>query len=404
MNPYELNLRQLRAIPLVHTMGSLTSAAEKAGMSQPALTQGLRRLEDRLGVTLFERRPDGVIATDVGVAFCDRLNAGFGHLEASVRSIARRPRGFARPDRMMTGTQLRALLAVADAGSFVGGSNASGMSQPALHRAVRELEQIVGATLVERRGRGVAVTRAGRQLARGARLAAIDLAAGVSEVTGEDGGQIVSLGSMPLARARVLPDALSKLLAVYPSAAVRIVEGSWRELVEPLRDGSVDMMVGALRDPPPADLHQEALFTDEVSVIGRAGHPLAGSAPHVEDLARFGWIVSGPGTPVRARWEALFETRVLPAAPVECGSIILTRRLLANTDLLALSSLDQVELEISSGLLTCIAGALPGATRVIGLITRAGWRPNALQSALIAKLRSASTSYDSQVVMAPLRL
>jgi hypothetical protein len=58
----------------------------------------------------------------------------------------------------MTASQLHAFLALADAGSFRRRSAATGLSQPALHRAVRDLEQICAVAAGRARGRGVALT------------------------------------------------------------------------------------------------------------------------------------------------------------------------------------------------------------------------------------------------------
>ena len=58
--PFDLTLRHLRALSAVVTQGSLSAAAQAVGLSQPALTQGLRKLERQLEAQLFERRPDGV--------------------------------------------------------------------------------------------------------------------------------------------------------------------------------------------------------------------------------------------------------------------------------------------------------------------------------------------------------
>jgi DNA-binding transcriptional LysR family regulator len=71
----------------------------------------------------------------------------------------------------VTTAQLRALLALADAGSYVSAALQTGLSQPAVHRPVRDIERLAGAPLVERRGRGVALTEAGGRVARGLRLA-----------------------------------------------------------------------------------------------------------------------------------------------------------------------------------------------------------------------------------------
>ena len=107
----------------------------------------------------------------------------------------------------MTISQLRALLALAAAGSFVNAAQASGLSQPSLHRAVRDVERLSGVVLVERRGRGVRLTEAGRRLARGFSLAIAEIQAALDEIDALaelETGQI-RIGAMPLARARLLP-------------------------------------------------------------------------------------------------------------------------------------------------------------------------------------------------------
>lgn len=387
LDALDLNLRHLRALPLIVRHGNVSIAADAAGMSQPALTQGLAKIESQLCIPLFERRPEGMAPTPEGEAFATRVEVALRHLAAAGRGA----RGFARPDRLMTSTQLRAFLALADAGSFVEAAHATNGSQPAIHRAVRDLEQIGGLPLAERRGRGVALTPAGRQLARAIRLARAELVAAIEGTLPDasERGRLV-IGAMPLCRARLLPAAMAALMRAAPRATIDVVEGSWRELIEPLRDGQVDLMIGALRDDPaPPDLEQEPLFIDRLAVVARAGHPLAGSAPGLDRLAAFPWIVGRAGTPLRGHWDALFDGCALPAAPVECGSVMTIRGLLLDSDCLTLLSPDQVAMEVESGLLTLIPAPGQGMTRTIGISTRAGWRPTRLQAQLITALRDA---------------
>ncbi len=383
----DLNLRHLRALAAIVARGSMSAAAEAVSLSQPALTQGLAKLEGQLGITLFERRPNGMTATAAGHAVAERARAAFEHLAAGVR---RGPRGFARPEQLMTATQLRALLSLAEAGSFVGAAEATGISQPALHRALRDLEQVSGIALVERRGRGVALTVAGRRLARAARLAAGEIAAAIAEAAPDEApaGRI-SIGAMPLSRALLLPKAIAAFARAAPRMTIDIVEGSHRELVEPLRDGVIDLMVGALRGSPAyADLAEAPLLVDRLVVVGRARHPLARrGAPSLSDLAHFPWIVGHAGTPLRRQWEALFDGRRLPPAPIECGSVMTIRGILRDSDFLTLLSPDQVALEIESEVLAAIGAPLEGTLRTIGVTTRAGWRPTAMQALFLDILK-----------------
>lgn len=64
--------RNLRAFLAVAKLGNLTAAAESIGLTQPALTKTVRRLEDMLGARLFERSAKGMVLTEVGGAFLER--------------------------------------------------------------------------------------------------------------------------------------------------------------------------------------------------------------------------------------------------------------------------------------------------------------------------------------------
>ena len=239
------------------------------------------------------------------------------------------------------------------------------------------------------------LTAAGRRIARGIRLAASEIAAGIVELSAVDGGMRaggrIAIGAMPLSRALVLPRAIAAFVRDNPGTVVDVVEGSWRELVDPLRDGVIDLMIGALREDAPPGLQQRALFSDRLVTVARAGHPLAGHRdPDRAALAGYGWIVASPGTPLRLQWDALFAGRPLPAAPIECGSVMVIRGVLQDSDLLTLLSPDQVALEIETGMLTTIGRPLPHGLRTIGITTRGGWRPSAPQQRLIAEIESAA--------------
>lgn len=372
MDPMLLNLRHLRAIAVTARTGSVSAAAQRIALTQPALTQAIARIERALGVPLFERRSDGMTPTAAAVLLTPRIEAALAHIAS--------PR--------VTAAQLRAFVAVADAGSYAGASAATGLAQPSLHRAVGDLSVALRRQLVHRSGRGLAMTEAGRRTARALRLARTELAAGLSELAALEGRETgrVAIGAMPLARARVLPRAVAAFAARHPEAVVAIAEGSHAELIEPLRDGALDLLIGALRDPAEPDLDQQPLFDDWPVVIAGAGHPLAETGdPGVARLATFRWIVAGAGTPLAAHWARLFdEARVpRPAAPIECGSVMTIRQILRETDFLTLLSPDQVAVELDAGLLVRICRAPPSLKRTIGVTTRAGWRPTALQRAFI---------------------
>lgn len=373
---WHLNLRHLAAAAEIARRGTIAAAAGAVNLTQPAITQALARLERQLGLRLFERRHDGMIPAEAAAIFVPRIEAALAHVGTPHATMAR----------------LRALVALADTGSYAGAGIEAGLSQPSVHRAVNDLATALRRTLVERRGKSVALSEEGRQLARSFRLAAVELEAGLAEIEalkGRETGRIV-IGAMPLSRARLLPGAILRLQRRHPGVTVKIVEGARADLVEPLRGGALDLMIGALREPLlEADLVQEALFTDVPAVIGRKGHPLAARPSAPGALVAYPWTVPARGVPLRTSFERYFRDAGLaaPDVPIECGSMMTIRQILTGSDYLTILSPDQVAVELEAGWLERIADLPSALGRVIGVTTRSAWHPTALQRAFLADLR-----------------
>ncbi|CAM5481857.1 LysR substrate-binding domain-containing protein [Sphingobium scionense] len=383
MNPDQFNIRHLAAMAAVVELGSVSLAARAVNLTQPAVTQGVAKLEAQLGLPLFARQPGGMVALEPA----ERLKP---RIDAALRLIG---------SNRVTAAQVRAFVALARGGSYAAAAAATGVAEPSLHRAVGDLGLALGQRLVDRRGRGVMLTRAGTVLAQRLRLALAELRQGLEDLAdlrGQEGGRIL-VGAMPLSRARLIPDAIARFRADFPLVDISVHEGSHAELVGPLRDGEIDMMVGALRDPAMAlDLTQRPLFEDRPTILARRGHALA-TGWDADALRRYPWILPPEGTPLRQLWQAMFAALGgdLPAVPIECGSVMTIRQLLVGGEYLTLLSHDQLALELEAGLLIDI-GPAPGAiSRTIGLTTRADWRPTRLQQQYMAAIDQAAVHMNS---------
>jgi LysR family transcriptional regulator of gallate degradation len=388
MRPDDFNIRHLRAVIAIGDTGSVSAAARRVNLTQPAITHAIAKLERLVGLPLFQRRPDGMECTDAGQMLLPRA-------QAALQFIG---------NTNVTGTQMRAFIAVARHGSYAAAARAIGLREPSLHRAVSDLSAALGHKLVERRGRGIALTARGLGVARRFRLAESELRSAVSELASLQGCEVgrIAIGAMPLSRARLLPNAVGRFVKVNPDVRIAIVEGSRAELVGPLRDGDIDFMIGALRDSVGDDLIQEPLFVDRPVIIGRRGHPLARGAVDagIRMLAGYSWIVPAEGTPLRAQWRQMFLNQRMEPPPVtiECGSVIVVRQLLLQGDFLTLLSPDQVAVELEARLLERI-GAPPGTpSRTMGLTTRAGWRATAKQRAFLDVVRDEAASLGSRIL------
>ena len=388
-----VSLRHLAVFREVARRGGVNAAARAMYLSQPAASQAVAAIEGWFGAALFERLSSGMVLTAAGRACQARVERALEQLGAGAPEA---PRGRAQPrelGRSCTVAQLEALIAVVEHGRFAAAARAIGVSRPALHRAARALERSTDVALFEPTSFGVQATRDGERLARRAQLAFAELAqarAEVAALAGADTGRTV-IGAMPLARSYLVPKAVLEFAAQYPAHAVAQLDGTYESLLAALRSGTADLLVGALREPAPADdVLEERLFDDPLAIIVRAGHPLArGRAPTVAALAGFPWIAPRATSPLRRQFNEMFARAgvAVPANPIECNSLAAARALLLASDRVLLLSAHQAHHELGTGMLVALPHPHGRVVRTIGLTLRRDWRPTAAQQRLLQMIR-----------------
>jgi DNA-binding transcriptional LysR family regulator len=406
MEPFDLNLRHLAVIATAAEIGSISGASETLNLSQPALTQAVGKVEAQLGHTLFYRQPGGVVPTEAGQLMVARIERAIAYIVRGgqeTRHAARLP-PLPHVERRVTLGQLRALVAVDGAGSYALASATTGLSQPALHRASRDLERMLEVSLLVRHGRTVQPTVVSQPLLRFARLARAELQAGLDELAAllRQGAGRIRLGTLPLAQAVLLPKTLSRFAAAYPDATLSVVEAPFAQLLTALRQGDIDLMIGAMRPAAPTrDVVQEALFEDETVIVARAGHPLFAAAEvPFSRLLEFPWALAAADAPVHQRWDRMFAERGMtkPNLGIECGAGTVLRGLLLDGDWLTMMSRDQFLFEERAGLLREI-NLSPHLSRSIAMTTRDDWRPTALQRGFLNTLRETCRIWTSEKAM-----
>lgn len=392
------NIRHLRVFREVAECHSVSLAAERAHLSQPAVTQAIAKLETELTVTLFDRRSDGMYATEIGARFLLRVSRALDHLQIGARDAARlglrqKGRGFTDFDRLLTAAQLRALVAVSESKNFSMAARNVGISQPSIHRAARNLERLSGLRLFEGAHEGISLTPAAHVLAQRTKLALSELRQGFDEIDdflGQDSSTI-ACGALPLARTHILPVAIDRMVRNSRRVQVQVVEGRYLELLHSVRHGDLDFLIGALRDPAPADdIVQEPLFEDPLAIVTGPHHPLAGKATvTLEDIRQYPWVAPPRSTPAGSYLFNTLKIHDLPETPVRVvsSSLVLLRGLLSIGDYVTIISLHQIREELAHGLLSPLAIDLPDSARAIGLTYRRDWRPTTTQQQFLGYLR-----------------
>jgi len=144
---------------------------------------------------------------------------------------------------MLDVTRLRILVAVARYGSVTGAARALNYAQPSISHHIARLEAETGATLLQRAGRGVRLTDAGRLLAERAEGIIGRLEAAENELAAHVGMRQgrVRLAAFPSALGTIVPAAAARLQAENPGLDLRLTEAEPPEAVRMLRAGYVDV-------------------------------------------------------------------------------------------------------------------------------------------------------------------
>ncbi|MBM3648841.1 MAG: LysR family transcriptional regulator [Alphaproteobacteria bacterium] len=294
----------------------------------------------------------------------------------------------------LTLRHLRAVVAVADAGSLLGAARTLNLTQPTISKTLKEAEIVAGQDLFARTNRGVMATPFGEALVHHARLIVTQLRHAYEELSdlGDGTGGRVVVGTLITATARLLPDAIARLHGERPRLLVTIVDGTNDVLMPQLRSGEIDCVVGRLPEYREREgLVQEVLYHDQAYIVVRADHKLARRRKlSLGELANERWILPRPETTLRRQIDKDFRDAGVeaPLSMIDSVSPFANRRLLLSGDYVCIWPYEIARDEELAGRLTILPVALPSTFGPIGITTRRGGRLSPAAEALIASLRT----------------
>jgi len=182
--------------------------------------------------------------------------------------------------------ELLAVIALAEYGSFVAAAAHLNTSQPALTRALKRVERVLGITLFSRSTRHVEITAAGREFVAVAERIVHEMQLTVqslSAVTKEQRGR-VTIATYSGFAINPLPGLVRRYRKTRPLIDVRIREGRQPDIIEDVRSGSADFGVGYI-DQLPESMEGSLLREEQLQAVIPMSHPLAKAAPDGVRLA-----------------------------------------------------------------------------------------------------------------------
>ncbi|MFA7413976.1 MAG: pca operon transcription factor PcaQ [Rhizobium sp.] len=278
---------------------------------------------------------------------------------------------------------LQTFLEVARQRSVGKAADALAITQPAVTRTIRELEDILGVPLFEREGRGTRITHFGEVFLKhaGESLAAVQRGMDSVALALKSEGPPVRIGTLPTASATFMPDAVAQFLASGTGSQVTIVSGENRGLLESLRLGELDLVVGRLAAPElMTGLFFEPLYTEEVVLVVGSSHPLLARRNFtLSALSNYTVLMPTRGSVIRPFVDRLFLTNGIPELPrtIETVSDSFGRAYITRNDAVWIISRGVVADELKSGRLATLEIDMSETRGAVGLTTQAGVDPSA---------------------------
>jgi len=272
--------------------------------------------------------------------------------------------------------QFRQLLAISKTGSIRQAANELSISQPALSRSIKAIEESLSVKLMSRGPRGVKLTKFGKTLVDYGKQ--IDFSvrfAGeeIEELQGRNGGN-VNMGIGPYEGVNVGHLAIDNLLRKRPDGQISVIENNFDALAKALMDGEIDIMLGpSLAGKRTPGLKTEVLAETEVVFALRAEHPLAElDYVSLSKICEADWILPTPQTRAVTFFDSLFidEGYAPPKGPIIMPPGPAAIALLKRRNLITMISRDLISHELTTGELKVLPISNKALTLPLQLTTR----------------------------------
>lgn len=301
-------------------------------------------------------------------------------------------------------TQIRDIIATAETGSLRAAARLLGVTQPAITRSIRELEQELGVPLFERHQFGMQPTAMGEVMLKRARAVQEELRRARDEISQRQGDMVgdVRIALSAISTFALMPQAMRAFRGLHPKAVLKFVESFYQSAEAQLLNGQLDFFVGPFDDPGRSSrMISEILFKNKRVVIGRKGHRLA-AARSIRDLSGTEWVKQAlHDRQSEGDFERPFLQSGLPVPSVVMHTTSSTATLLAvaNSDLLTSVPQQMLNAPIASDLFDILPIAEDLAAAPICLVRRADLSLTPLAEAMFDQFRRAGLQYSRRTEM-----
>tara|TARA_R110002020_G_scaffold15143_57_gene54052 strand:- start:2765 stop:3679 length:915 start_codon:yes stop_codon:yes gene_type:complete len=270
---------------------------------------------------------------------------------------------------------LQCFLQTARLGGVAKAAENLGVSQPAVSKALAELEEILGVQLMERSRAGVALTPVGEMFLRYAAASIAALRQGLDGVSRSQMTQETRLtvGVLPSVAGRVVPAAVDRFRQAQPGVTLKLVSGPNLHLLDQLRLGALDLVLGRLGAPETmmglSFLH---LYSETVSFAVRPGHPLV-ARPDLARIVDYPVLFPDPEAAIRSIVERYLIANGIGHIPdrIETVSNDFGRAYTRRSDAVWIISSGVIAIDVADRMLEVLPFDVSDTSGPVGVTTRA---------------------------------
>lgn len=279
-------------------------------------------------------------------------------------------------------------------GGVVRAANYLSLTQPAVSKKLRELEDMLGVELMIRRGNGIELTSFGEVFLRYALSSTDALREGIDRVSASNRADHspVIIGVLPTIAATVMPQALINFKALMPYADVTLLNSANKMLLDALRMSELDFVIG--RQASPAQMQGlvfEQLYQERIAIVVRPNHPiLQGEPSSLAVLSDYPILMPPPDSVIRSLAEQFMTQHSIRPNPnrIETISHAFGRNYVKQTDTVWLISHGAVLDELKEGRLAEVPYDFSSTLGAVGMVTRIDSQPTEAQLVLMTQIRA----------------
>ncbi|UVH54364.1 LysR family transcriptional regulator [Pseudomonas sp. CBS] len=249
------------------------------------------------------------------------------------------------------------------------------VTQPAISKLLRDLEDLLGFPLFERQTRNLVLTELGEFVARFARITLEDTESFVDQVNKlrKGGHGHLKLGTIFAATSVVLPEAIASIKRERPLLSIEVIEQTSNHLLEMLEQKKLDLIIARFTDEDCQPFEFTSLGPEPFCLVVNSAHPLCQlEVVPAEAISEWPWVMYPFNTPIRQRMEHAFKTfRIVPPTnTVETISMQTFLQLLQSGPMLAMLPESMVQSQLQNGQLQILNTPFKVESQDYGVITR----------------------------------